>query len=144
MNSTPQSASGRVARLQDRARHRAVPARLAHQQEPQVVQLGLEVQLALEHRRARDRRDAADDDARRHPLRVGVDRGDRARRAHQTAAGARSAASAASRIARSSASSASRGARTGPPTKPSASCAPLKYCTSFGVMSSRASGSSRA
>ena len=69
-------------RLEDRARHRAVPARLAHQQQPQVVQLAREVVAPLEHRRARDRRDAADDDARRHPLRVRVDRRDRARRAH--------------------------------------------------------------
>ena len=59
MNSTPQSASSRVGRLQDRPRHRRVPARLAHQQEPQVVALGLEAQLALEHRRARERPDAA-------------------------------------------------------------------------------------
>ena len=59
MNSTPQSASGARGRLQDRPRHRRVPARLAHQQQPQVVQLGLEVQLALEHRGAGDRADAA-------------------------------------------------------------------------------------
>ena len=46
--------------------------------------------------------------------------------------------------ARSASSSSSRGSRTGPPANPSASWAPLKNCTSFGVMSSRASGSSRA
>src|SRR5215207_2091072 len=62
MNSTPQSASGRAG-----------GCRLAHEQEPQVVHLGLEVQLALEHRRARDRLDAGRHDARRHPLRVRVD-----------------------------------------------------------------------
>jgi hypothetical protein len=60
--------------LEDRAGHGPVPARLAHQQQPEIVELMLEVQLALEHRRARDPADAAGDDPRRHALRVGVDR----------------------------------------------------------------------
>ena len=80
MKRTPQSASGRVGGLQDRARHRGVAARLAHQQPPQVVALGLEVQLALEHRGAGERADAAGDDPGRHALGVGVDGGEDARR----------------------------------------------------------------
>ena len=62
-------------RLQDRSRHRRVPARLAHQQQAQVVALGLEAQLALEHRRAGQRPDPAGDDPRRHALGVRVDGG---------------------------------------------------------------------
>ena len=85
MNRTPQSASGARRRLEDRARHRAVAARLAHQQQPQVVHVRHEVQLALEHRRAGDRADAAGDDARRHALRVRVDGGEVARRPHAAA-----------------------------------------------------------
>jgi hypothetical protein len=50
-----------------------VPARLAHEQQPQVVALGLEAELALEHRVARQDADAAGDDPRRHPLGVGLD-----------------------------------------------------------------------
>ena len=72
--------------LQDRARHRAVAARLAHQQQPQVVAVCLEPQLALEHRRARQRRHAAGDDARWHALRVRVDRREVASCAHRVQA----------------------------------------------------------
>ena len=39
--------------------------------------------------------------------------------------------------------SASRGGRHGPPARPTSSIAALKYCTSLGVMSKRASGSRR-
>ena len=49
-------------------------ARFAHQQQPQFVQFRLEVELAVEHRGPGDGTDATGDDARRHPLRVGVDR----------------------------------------------------------------------
>ena len=62
-----------AGRLQDRAGHRAVSARLVHQQLPDPVVLTLEPQLALEHRRAREDADAAGDHPRRHALRVGVD-----------------------------------------------------------------------
>ena len=48
----------------------------------------------------------------------------------------------AARVSRSSSVSANRGGRHGPPPRPSSSIAALKYWTSFGVMSSRASGSS--
>ena len=46
--------------------------------------------------------------------------------------------------ARSASVSGRRGGRIAPPAKPTSSIAALKYWTSFGVMSKRASGSSRA
>ena len=55
MNSTPQSASSRVGGWRIAPDIAPWPARLAHQQPPQVVELGLEVGLALEHRRAGER-----------------------------------------------------------------------------------------
>jgi hypothetical protein len=125
--------------LQDRPAHRGVPARLLHEQEPQVVHVRLEVELALEHRRARDGVHPGRDHARRHPLRVGVDRPEGERGAH-AATGSRRAATAVSRTLRSAAPSGPRGGRVGPPARPTASIAPLKYWTSFGVMSSRARG----
>ena len=69
-------AVGPGRRLQDRAAHRGVPARLVHQEQPQVVQVLHEVQPPLVHGGARDDADAAGDDARRHPLGVRVDGGD--------------------------------------------------------------------
>ncbi len=60
-------------RLQDRAAHRRVPARLRHEQEPQVVEVLDEVQAALVHGGAGDHAEAARDDAGRHALRVRVD-----------------------------------------------------------------------
>ena len=143
MKSTPQSASGRVEGCRIAPDIARVAARLAHQQPPQVVALGLEVQLAVEHRGAGERADPAGDDPGRHALRVGVDGGEDARRPQAGTCCPRSAPSAASSTARSSPVSSSRGGRHGPPARPTASCAALKNCTSFGVMSSRASGSSR-
>ncbi len=69
-------------RLQDRAGHGAVPAGLVHQQRAQVVTVTLEVGLALEHRRARQRADPTGDHTGRHPLGVGVDGVEHPVRAH--------------------------------------------------------------
>src|SRR6201999_4591 len=104
----------------------------------QLVHLVLEVALALQQRGAGDRSAAAGDDARRHPLGVGVDRREIAGGPH--AMTPRSTASASSSAARSAALSGSRGGRVGPPVKPTASWAALKYWTSLGVMSKRAIG----
>src|SRR4029079_15924007 len=86
-----------------------------------------------------DGADAAGDDARRHALRVGVDRREVAGRPHESA-GSRRIARAMSSSACSEAVSGKRGARVGPPRKPTASWAALKYWTSLGVMSKRAIG----
>ncbi len=86
-------------RLQDRAAHRGVAARLVHQQRAQVVHLGHEVLPPLGHGGAGDDADAAGDDPGRHALGVGVDRVERTDRAHQLSPAA-SAFSVASRIDR--------------------------------------------
>ncbi len=67
---------GASRRLQERAGHRRVATGLAHQQQPEMVQVLLEVQPALLHRVAGDRTESAGDHARRHPLGVRVDRGE--------------------------------------------------------------------
>ena len=102
--------------------------------------LGLEVELALEHRRAGD--------GPTPPVmtRVGIPSVWESTAAKTRAAlkpGGRppSTPSASSSAARSSAVSWSRGGRVGPPLQPTASCAALKYWTSLGVMSKRATGS---
>src|SRR5204863_7578540 len=69
-------------RLEDRPRHCAVPARLVHQQPAQAIELALERELALEHRRAGDDTHAAGYHPRGHALGVGVDRMEDAGRAH--------------------------------------------------------------
>ena len=94
MKSTPQSASSRVGGCRIAPDIARVAARLAHEQQAQVVALGLEAQLALEHRRPGQRPDAAGDDARRHALGVGVDGGEVARRPQAGDRRRRSAASA--------------------------------------------------
>ena len=60
-------------RLQDRAAHRGVPARLEHEQGAQVVGLVHHVQTLVVHGGAREYADPARDDARGHALGVGVD-----------------------------------------------------------------------
>ena len=143
MKRTPQSASLARRRLEDRAGHRAVAARLAHEQQAEVVHLGRKCARRSSIVAPGHRPDAARDHARRHPLRVGVDGGEVARRPHAPtrACSARSAAARSSRSAARelrAAAGAPRRRRGRPRPSP-----PLKYCTSFGVMSKRASGSIR-
>ena len=116
MNSTPQSASGRVGGWRIAPDIAPWPRGSRISSSRRSSQLGLEPELALEHRRARERAHAARDDAGRHALRVRVDGGEVPRRAHAASgrAGAPSAASAASSTARCSASSGSRGGRHRP------------------------------
>ena len=108
---------GARRRLEDRARHRAVAARLLHEQQPQVVALGLEAQLALEHGVAGQRGHSAGDHAGRHSLGVGVDRAEVARGLHAVTRSP-SASTASRRSSCCSAPSGSRGGRVRPPVRP--------------------------
>ena len=101
MKSTPQSASARVGGCRIAPDIAPWPRGSRISSSRRSSMLGLEVELALQHRRARDRADAAGDDARRHPLRVGVD-------GREVAGGSPSRATAGSRRIASAASSAAR------------------------------------
>ena len=84
MKSTPQSASGRVGGCRIAPDIAPWPRGSRISSSRSSSMCCLEVELALQHRRARDGADAAGDDARRHPLRVGVDRREVAGGSHQT------------------------------------------------------------
>ncbi len=66
-------------------------ARLSHQQQPEMIEVLLEVEPALLHRAARDWAEATRDDAGRHALGMGVDRREVARGPHWPPTLARSA-----------------------------------------------------
>ena len=83
MNSTPQSASGARRRLQERARHRRVPARLAHQQQPQVVQVRSKYSRRSCIVAPGQHAETTGDDPRRHALGVRVDRREVPGRSHR-------------------------------------------------------------
>ena len=76
MNSTPQSASWRVGGWRIAPDIAACPRGSCMSRSRRSSICASKSQLALEHRGARDRPDAAGDDAGRHPLGVGVDRGE--------------------------------------------------------------------
>ena len=85
MYRTPTVGVGPGGRLEDRAAHRGVPARLVHQQLADVVQVLDEVAAPVEHRGAGDDADAARDHPGGHALGVRVDGVEDPRRAHRPA-----------------------------------------------------------
>ena len=144
MNSTPQSASGARRRLQDRPGHRRCPRGSRISSSRRSSMLASKCSLRSSIVAPGIGADAAGDHARRHPLRVGVDRARssappsrrtpaRAARAHRGVE--RRPLGVVERQARRAAWR-RRAARRRP-------CAALKYWTSLGVMSRRASGSRR-
>src|SRR4051812_37463168 len=128
-------AVGPRRRVEDRARHHLVPARLVHEAGADPVVLGEEMLAPLAHAGALEERPAAGDDAHRVPAGMRVDAEESVAR-HQSLGRVSIAFWMIALIcSRSAPTSGRRGARTVSVPTPVIVCASLMYWTSFGKSS---------